>query len=66
MHRIAKVICVVQKLHSGNIVPQLDRSSQGHRLGAARTASSKLDGGAQRVPTITGSLTELTVCWARP
>jgi len=59
MHRIQKEIFAVQELQQLTIVPNSTGAAKAIGL-VLPELKGKLDGSAQRVPTITGSLTELT------
>ncbi len=48
-----------------NIVPNSNRRSKSHRAWYYPSLKGKMDGTAQRVPVITGSLTELTASWIK-
>jgi len=60
MHPIPKVIFAVPVPLAQNIVPNSTGAAKAIGL-VLPSLKGKLDGSAQRVPTLTGSLTELTV-----
>ena len=59
MPRIQKVTCAGHRAAAANIVPNSTGAAKAIGL-VLPELKGKLDGSAQRVPTITGSLTELT------